>query len=68
MHLLKALTSFSEILNDGMISLESGLRYLPVKWREGTPYPAIDRPFIAPFHYNGYVAVLNPQSYPGKIY
>ena len=51
-----------------MISLESGVRYLPVEWREGAPYPAIDRPFIAPFHYNGYVAVFNPQVYPGKIY
>ena len=58
---------FLQLLNDGMISFEPGVRYLELKWREGAPYPAIDRPFVAPFHYNGYVAV-NPQLYPGRTY
>ncbi|KAL8616814.1 hypothetical protein ACOMHN_017851 [Nucella lapillus] len=56
------------ILKDGMVALEPGVRYLDLEWREGTPNPAIDRPFIAPFHYNGFVPLIDPQAYQGKIY
>lgn len=56
------------ILKDGMIALEPGLRYVDLEWREGTSNLAIDRPFIAPFHYNGFIVFNNAEAYPGKIY
>ncbi|KAK7088850.1 protein mesh-like, partial [Littorina saxatilis] len=58
----------SNILKDGMLSFEPGVRFVEWTWREGTPNPAIDRPFIAPFHYDGFVPLQNPDAYRGKIY
>lgn len=57
------------ILKDGMVAFEPGVTFLDeVKWKEGTPQPTIDLPFIAPFHHNGLLAINNLEQYPGKIY
>ena len=57
-----------QILKDGMVALEPGTRYVEVRWREGIPNPAYDLPFIAPFHYDPFLALINPGLYAGKIY
>lgn len=60
--------SYFQILKDGMVALESGVQFIDWTWREGMPNPSVDKPFIAPFHYEAFLPLIDAEAYHGKIY
>ncbi|GFN81799.1 sushi domain-containing protein 2-like, partial [Plakobranchus ocellatus] len=55
---------------DGLISFQKGMRYFKsITWKEGTRNENTDKPFLAPFMYDGFKAInLQQGIYKGNIF